>query len=113
MNNSKDTKIIGNIDVASTTGSNLKVSKVRVWVSYSKGIYSGRRGYDITAMPFEPGSDGINSFIITGGSHTFLEEAKRFSEKKLGEVVASVSMDDPRVLATIDACLTRNHLKRV
>lgn len=66
------------------------------------------RGYWLDAQPVDV-RDGIVTFTAFTGTRCFLEEAKRFSAKHLGELAAR-GKDLPKYQEVLGHVLAKNHL---
>jgi hypothetical protein len=100
-----------------TLKTNKPNSFVETYVWYQKGdtSYSGadsRRGYFLSVQPYsnEPSpTGGINWRTFSGysGSKVFLEEANRFSQKRLNEIADTIKNDE-RYAFALKSVIERN-----
>ncbi len=89
---------------------------IDVEVLYAKGginyftYVNEKRGYWLSIQPVIIKGDGFISFTAFSGSKVFLEEAKRFSQKKLEELAAQATAI-PQYKELLEHVLAKNQLK--
>lgn len=83
--------------------------RIRVEVSYDKGGWGGsKRGYSMTAFPAKVDEPGKITIGLFTGSSTLLEEATRFSAKRLKELAGVVGLGHEAVLAFVEKNAEKN-----
>lgn len=70
-------------------------------MNYFSGIV-GPRGYFLYARPAEVGDDRLRTITMFHGVKDLVAEAGRFSQKRMGELLAEYTLDNPRVVRLVE-----------